>query len=55
MNDDIKKLREEVEYYRSLYETASNIINLQHDSINKMHEVFMLQEAELNKLRGENK
>jgi hypothetical protein len=55
MNDELKRLREEVNHYKELYELVSKIVNQQADSIKSLHMIFMSQEAELNKLRGETK
>lgn len=53
MEDKIKSLEEEVKYYKGLYNTVTRLNQLQHETIQKQHKIFMLQEAELQKLRGE--
>lgn len=55
MEDKIKVLEEEVGYYKGLYNTVARLNELQHETIQKQHKIFMLQEAELQKLRGDTK
>lgn len=49
---DNKELREQAEHYKSLYEMMERINTLQYETIQTQHNVIMLQDAELKKLKG---
>jgi len=49
---EIARLKEEVAYFKGLYETTKHVEELEHETIQKYHRIFMLQESELEKLRG---
>ena len=49
---EIKRLTEEVEYYKDRYDMVCKINNQQMDTISTYAQIVKLQEAELEKLRG---
>lgn len=50
---EIKRLTEEVEYYKDRYEMVCKINNQQMETISTYAQIVKMQEAELEKLRGE--
>lgn len=50
---EIKRLTEEVEYYKDRYDMVCKINNQQMETISTYAQIVKLQEAELEKLRGE--
>lgn len=57
MNTEIKTemeiLKERADFYENQYHQMEQLFEAQRDTIDKYHKIFMLQEAELKKLRGE--
>ena len=51
--DEIKRLKDERDHYKICSEQYLKLFDSQRDTIDKYHKIFMLQEAELKKLRGE--
>lgn len=51
MEDEIKRLKEEVEYYKNSAKMMENLVSLQRDTIVKQHKIFMLNQAEIQKLK----
>ena len=49
---EIKRLTEEVEYYKDRYDMVCKINNQQMETISTYAQIVKLQEAELEKLRG---
>ena len=49
---EIKRLTEEVEYYKDRYDMVCKINNQQMETISTHAQIVKLQEAELEKLRG---
>ena len=49
---EIKRLTEEVEYYKDRYDMVCQINNQQMETISTYAKILKLQEAELEKLRG---
>ena len=50
---EIKRLTEEVEYYKDRYDMVCKINNQQMETISTYAQIVKLQETELEKLRGE--
>ena len=50
---EIKRLEEEVDYYKDRYELVCQINDQQMQTISNYATIMKLQEAELEKLRGE--
>ena len=50
---EIERLKEELDGYKSRCKQYEELLNSQRDTIDKYHKIFMLQDAELKKLRGE--
>ena len=53
MLSEIEILKEEVARYKLMYLSVNRMNELQHETIQKQHEIIMLQDAELKKLKGE--
>lgn len=49
---EIKRLTEEVEYYKDRYEMVCKINNQQMETISTYAQIVKLQEVEIEKLRG---
>lgn len=49
---EIKRLTEEVEYYKDRYDMVCKINNQQMETISTYAQIVKLQEAEIEKLRG---
>ena len=49
---EIKRLTEEVEYYKDRYDMVCKINNQQMETISTYAQIAKLQEAEIEKLRG---
>ena len=53
LQEEIKRLTEEVEYYMGKCEMLEQIVESQREKEKAMHKIFMLQEAEIQKLKEE--
>ena len=51
LQDEIKRLEQEVEFYKSKCEMLESIIDTHAEKEKAYHKIFTLQEAELDKLR----
>ena len=52
MEKEIERLQEQINHYKTMYHQMEEMFEKQRDTIDKYHKIFMLQEAELKKLRG---
>ena len=53
MNEEIRHLRESLDYYKTKAKQFEELFEKQRETIDKYHQIFMMQEAELQLLRGE--
>ena len=51
--DEIARLKAEVQAFKDRYDELAQVIDTQQETINTYSKIFMLQEAELEKLRNE--
>ena len=51
--DEITRLQKEVDFYKERYEMILQIHDSQNETIKTYHNLVLMQEAELKKLRGE--